>query len=895
MPSFLKVQGYVFETEALKDAYFAVPPAKREATTGYDEEALRTLIRYFADWGPSRDSDLRVDPEESLDQLSADKKRALYNDCVKQLTKNLTEQYSRDVDQEDFEGFLLRMSHSELPDSILTFFLQYLWNFSKDIHTYEQDLLGTTAESKTEPQQEEARSDSNQFTAAIHRLPSEYLDEKHEQYEDEGKINGIRFQALNTIRTTGGLSLGQLQDYIEQETTNHDTDIMRAYDEFTVLGQLYYDYYKPRLDFYLTAVTDHLIDRLNVTDSTAHHVNFIEPRNRLGDVTWFAIYPTGDDKATAYQLFLGIHWDGVRYGLYIGDDLREEGWRENVDINKITETDGLTFETVAEKFDGVLEEYYRQNGIKIPEPNKPPSDITTTVARQLRNENQVVFYGPPGTGKTFEAKRFANWWVYEESGGSPRDEQVESVTFHPSFSYEDFIEGLTAEATETGDVEYRVEDGILKRVAARAQRAYENSDVSDTTDEAPPYVLIIDEINRGNLAQIFGETITLLENDKRGSYEVSLAHSDDSFTLPPNLYVIGTMNTADRSIALVDAALRRRFRFLQFQPDYEALWTHHEFEDRSAVVDATAGNDSYRVLLALSMLAIEQINERIVSAPELSKGQQIGHSYLWDIENVTDLVDAWQYDILPLLEEYYFGQFERIRRQLFDGTGNQLVDWDQERIKSFTDTELAAFLSSFVTVETDIDYTSVQATEAEQPSSSTQYESPTFPEFNQIVGEKIYDRIGSILQGDSLDDIHKNDHFERISLTLVSNHPDHPDEDVRYRFNPTPHGPRGDRPKISADLTVPDIVHEEIGEEIKQHLQSDQLQKEWSYVGNKYPTATREWVLKSFSGDPYSLDGRELIEAMGEDVVEEAINEFCSFVETFHPFFIEQDIPSTEQ
>lgn len=894
MPSFLKYQGYVFETEALKDAYLAVPPAKRETTTGYSEDVLRTLIRYFADWGPSRDSDLRVDPEDSLDRLSADKKRALYNDCVNKLTKTLTEQYSRDVNQEEFEGFLYRLAHSGLPDSILTFFLRYLWNFSKNVHKYEQDFLVTTAESNTESQQEETQSDSNQFTAAIHRLPSEYLDKKHEQYEDEEKINQIRFQALNTIRSSGGLSLGELQDYIEQETTNHDTDIMRAYDEFTVLGQLYYDYYKPRLDIYLTAVTDHLIDQLDIVDSTAHHVNFAEPRNRLGDVTWFAIYPTEDnDKAEAYQLFFGIHWDGVRHGLYAGDDLRKEGWRDNISIDKITETDGLTFETVAEKFDVVLEEYYRLNGVKkTTEPDKPPSGIATTVARQLRKENQVVFYGPPGTGKTYGAKRFANWWVYEESAGSPRDEQVESVTFHPSFSYEDFIEGLTAEATETGDVEYQVEDGILKRVAARAQRAYENSIESDATHEVPPYVLIIDEINRGNLAQIFGETITLLEKDKRDSYEVSLAHSDDPFTLPPNLYVIGTMNTADRSIALVDAALRRRFRFLQFQPDYEALWTHHEYEDRSAVVDATEGSDSYRVLLALSMLAIEQLNERIVSAPELSKGQQIGHSYLWDIEDVTDLVDAWQYDILPLLEEYYFGQFERIRRQLFDGTGDHLVDWDQERIKTFTDTELAAFLAAFVSVDTEVDYTTVRATETEASSSSTRERSPKFPKYNEIVGEKIFDEVGSVLHGDSLAEIHRHEDFERITLALESEHPDHPGEDVRYRFLAYPHR---DQPRITAALTVSDKLREELGEEIQEHLLSSELSDEWSYEGNKYPTASRDWEIGTFTGDYHALDGEELIDALGEDVVSAAIDEFCSFVKIFHPFFVEHNIPSAEQ
>ena len=709
MPSFLKVRGYVFDTEALKDAYLAVPTSSHSTTTGYDEQALRALLRYFADWGPAREKSQLASPEDSLSNLSADQKRELYNEFTKQLSETVASQYSREIDQQAFEEFLHQIAAENLPQPMGTFLLQYLWRTSKRFNEYKQQLL-----SGVQPEPEDGNPASvSTLPVAIHRLPSEYLDQKHAQYKGDTKINRIRFQALETIRSEGTLSVESLQDYQQRENEKHATDIMRAYDEFTVLGQLYYDYFKPRIDTYLDEITTYLIEELDIAESTAHHVNFVQPRNQLGDSSWFAIYPTKrGSKSDAYQLFTGIRWDRVRFGLYAGDGIRDEGWQEEVDIDIISELDALTLERLVDKFDTVLQEYYRRNEMQSSEtPEQPPEDVATTVDRQLRKKNQIVFYGPPGTGKTYEAQRFANWWVHEQTDGQPRDEQVQSVTFHPSFSYEDFIEGLTAEATDGGDVEYRIDDGILKRVAASAQRAYEqslesNADREQNSNhyEAPPYVLIIDEINRGNLAQIFGETITLLENDKRGTYEVSLAHSDESFTLPPNLYVIGTMNTADRSIALVDAALRRRFRFIACPPAFEKVAREYGLP-----ADPLQDGDELESLLWLSIVALEEVNDRIVKSADLGKGKQIGHTRLFGVETVDDLRDVWRFDILPLLEEYYFGQFNRIRRELFDGEGEELFDWERKQIRDFTVQELSDALSAFADGELELVYAETES------------------------------------------------------------------------------------------------------------------------------------------------------------------------------------------
>lgn len=339
-----------------------------------------------------------------------------------------------------------------------------------------------------------------------------------------------------------------------------------------------------------------------------------------------------------------------------------------------------------------------QGGDKLVAPDEQPKD-SKTIERQLRNTGQLVFYGPPGTGKTYTAQRFARWWLNQQPGYTPSSNQLEIVTFHPSFSYEDFLEGLTAEADD-GTVEYKIKDGVFKRICKRAKRAYHHAQQNEDVEEPPRFVLIIDEINRGNLAQIFGETITLLEVNKRlgeeDEVEITLAHSGESFSVPPNLYVIGTMNTADRSIALVDAALRRRFRFVSFPPNYTALIDYYdEFEDLEVVREtARVEPDPYRSLVALSILGLRELNDQIIDTPDLGKGKQIGHSYLMGLEDVSDVLDAWKYEILPLLEEYYFGQFDRIREELFRGSGDRLFHWKMEEIADFTADDLRRTLAN---------------------------------------------------------------------------------------------------------------------------------------------------------------------------------------------------------
>lgn len=309
------------------------------------------------------------------------------------------------------------------------------------------------------------------------------------------------------------------------------------------------------------------------------------------------------------------------------------------------------------------------------------------ILTQLRANGQLIFHGPPGTGKTYTARRFARWWINTISD-TPKQEQLRFVTFHPSFNYEDFLEGLTAKKDDGDTVSYEIEDGIFKEICKDARTAYKES---PDPDQAPPYVLVIDEINRGNLAKIFGETITQLELDKRlGADEeitINLAHSGKEFVIPPNLYLIGTMNTADRSIALVDAALRRRFGFLSFPPDYQVF---------SKEYDLTSKSPAFAELLNTSVAALQVINKNVLESGELGKGKQVGHSYLLGLESPLEIVNAWRYNILPLLEEYYFGELGRLQSTIFETESCALFDNELSEIAAFGEETLRAELKSLL-------------------------------------------------------------------------------------------------------------------------------------------------------------------------------------------------------
>ena len=299
-------------------------------------------------------------------------------------------------------------------------------------------------------------------------------------------------------------------------------------------------------------------------------------------------------------------------------------------------------------------------------PPPPPSHKPS-----VNHPRNRILYGPPGTGKTWHAvnhalaiidgaavisnhdqeyrERFHDLRFDLETG----DGQISMVTFHQNFAYEDFIEGIRPKL-EGSEVAYELQDGIFKRIAIAARDAAEVE-----SDER--FVIVIDEINRGNIAKIFGELITLIEDSRRldqdDATEVTLPYSRDTFGVPDNLYIIGTMNTADRSIQLLDTALRRRFTFMEMIPKPK----HHKIETD---IDGVNCSD---------MLAA--INKRIAAL--LDREHQIGHTYLFNVASMEELSFTFRNRIFPLLQEYFFDDWVKIRAVLGNNAFVQAQDPEQ--------------------------------------------------------------------------------------------------------------------------------------------------------------------------------------------------------------------------
>ncbi len=253
----------------------------------------------------------------------------------------------------------------------------------------------------------------------------------------------------------------------------------------------------------------------------------------------------------------------------------------------------------------------------------------------LLEKKQLILYGPPGTGKTYVAQELGKWLT---GLAEPPAERLEMVQFHPAYSYEDFIEGIRPESRRTDDgrfiVDYPPRAGVFRRFCRIAQA---NPD--------QPHVFIIDEINRGNIPRIFGELMLLLEYRER---DVPLPYSGERFRIPPNVYLIGTMNTADRSIALVDFALRRRFHFVHFRADPDLL--QRWLAQHSVPVPYLAA--LYR---RLSQEAIED--------PDYA----VGVSYFINPDlTEAKLARIWRYSILPYLIEYHVEQRAKVKNWEWD-------------------------------------------------------------------------------------------------------------------------------------------------------------------------------------------------------------------------------------
>lgn len=256
-------------------------------------------------------------------------------------------------------------------------------------------------------------------------------------------------------------------------------------------------------------------------------------------------------------------------------------------------------------------------------------DTYDTLVELLNTKYNIILQGAPGVGKTFAAKRLA----YSIMGAKDTS-RVSMVQFHQSYSYEDFIQGY-----RPVDNGFTLVQGVFYKFCKAAE-----------IDDERPYFFIIDEINRGNLSKIFGELMMLIESDKRGE-KLKLLYKDEWFTVPKNVRIIGMMNTADRSLAMMDYALRRRFAFFDFAPAFSSDGFRQYLADKN--------NEKLEKLISM----VENLNIAISNDESLGDGFRIGHSYFCTDKDITDswLKAVVEFELIPLLKEYWFDEPTKVR------------------------------------------------------------------------------------------------------------------------------------------------------------------------------------------------------------------------------------------
>lgn len=347
-----------------------------------------------------------------------------------------------------------------------------------------------------------------------------------------------------------------------------------------------------------------------------------------------------------YILKCSTKYDTHLFVFYAGKD--NEKYQSSCIISNIFEiTTG--YASSKSNSDSLLKiyNYFRKNTQDIK--RKEITNIEPIIPSKLHSiyTKNIILYGAPGVGKTHNYQRIIS--LIEENEKSEKeifdtitnntssekielnndtfetikdDNRVKFVTFHQNYSYEDFIEGFRP--SEDGKI--KLEDGIFKNIVTNAIK-----------EQNKNFYIVIDEINRGNISKIFGELITLIEEDKRDTYEVTLPYSKESFKIPSNLYIIATMNSTDKSIATIDIALRRRFTFLKMLPNPNLV----TFKKA-------------RVLMKL-------LNKKIGHKNNLGEDYMLGHSYFMKVTNENELEFIKEYKIKPLLEEYFYANDEKLK------------------------------------------------------------------------------------------------------------------------------------------------------------------------------------------------------------------------------------------
>ncbi len=576
-------------------------------------------------------------------------------------------------------------------------------------------------------------ADADDFLVYIKQMDPQYL---NKQLEENSKcinnneldpIKFIRFVIIDKIIKKENVN-ANVVNQIKMNITTRNIDHFHDYSQYTgplsnipkgnpfqaystsnILFNLYYPSIENEVNAILAEFASHFKEMLALQGENSVVQGFNHNNNLGTDMCYVALFPKSiEDHRMATQIALQVNATHsipplIRYGLIAGAGLKKESQliaTEDQVMDKFN-ADKMKLFLKNNVYNHYLASSGRTGSASTAGSDTGPEENNEILARNLN----IILYGPPGTGKTYNTQRViwniikkkdlfsfgpdAAYLEYRDSSIPAKDRRTEFITFHKSFTYEEFVEEHRTK-NETGAINYNYEDGLFKRICLKAiwETVKASTKISKTEAEmkyevdnennyesikykvreimnfskkdrealfasAPKYYLVIDQIDRANIAKVFGDLVTLLEEDKRLGAEneliVTLPYSKQKFGVPPNLYVIGTMNTANRSQAFADAALRRRFIFKKMLPDYDLL----------------QGLEVEGVKIA-SLL--ESMNQKIMFL--MDQDHQIGHSYFLELKEIAkkDAVNwlkiAWFYKIIPLIQEYFPGDWAKIKEIL---------------------------------------------------------------------------------------------------------------------------------------------------------------------------------------------------------------------------------------